>query len=62
MHVSEARTRDVEPHRFSAGREQERVVVMSAAVSELDVPACGIDLRHPRFELQVDVLFAVELR
>ena len=46
--MRKVRAGNIEPHRLGAGREQERVVAMLAAVRELNVPARGVDRCHAR--------------
>jgi hypothetical protein len=61
-HVRKVGAGNVETNRLGAGGEQERVIVMTAAVGELHAPACRIDRGDARAQAQVDVVLRVEFR
>ena len=60
MHVWESRTGDVETYRLGSSSKQERVVSVTAAVRELNVPARRVDCRYARAEVQIDFVVLVE--
>lgn len=51
-----------EAHGIGAGRDQELVVTVSAAVLELEAAAGPVDHRHAGAEMQFDAVLAAELR
>ena len=62
MHLRQAGTGQIEPHRVGTGREQQGVVAVVTAVFEFDLPACNVNACDPRIQPQIDVKFLVEPR
>ena len=52
----------VEAHRVGAGRDQEPVVVVTAAVLKLEAAARAVDRRDAGAEMQFDPVLAIEFR
>jgi hypothetical protein len=62
MHVWESRTRDVETHRLGSGRKEERVIGVTAAICELNLPARRVDCRYECIQVQSDFMIFIEFR
>jgi hypothetical protein len=62
MHVWESRPGDVETNRLGSGRKQERVIGVTAAISELNLPARRVDCRYARAQVQIDFVVFIKFR
>ena len=61
VHMGHPGTVYAEPHGFGTGGQQQRTVVLTAAVLELHLALRGVDGNDARVQLQVDAVLAVEL-
>ena len=60
MHVWENCPRDVETHWLGSGSKQERVIGVTAAIRELNLPARRVDCRYARAKVQSDFVVFIE--
>ena len=60
MHVRESRPGDVETHRLGSGSKQERLIGVTAAIRELNLPGRRVDCRYARAKVQIDFVVFVE--